>query len=438
MGNMELVIAVLVGAAIGLAFGWMRAKNLLAGAVSRAHYDALAEEKITLAAKREAANDRIDALSDELEQLKRDKTALHERALKSEAQAHALEDKLKEQQEQLRLEFNNTATALLEKIGTQFTAQSEKKIGELLNPMRERLTDFQKLVVDSFTTQGKEQHTLKSEIEKIVLQTDSLTKALRGDVKAQGNWGEVMLERILEESALRKGEDYFVQAAEMGLTGADGNRLKPDVIVRLPEDKHIIIDAKVSLTAYERYCAEADELARGVHLKEFIRSVKNHVAGLEQKRYQDIEKLGTPDFVLMFMPIEGAYSLAVQSDPELHGYAWGRKIVIVCPATLFATLRTIASLWRIETQNRHAHEIARQGGVLYDKFIGFVEDMQAIDLHLGRAHESHTKAMNKLNTGRGNIVIGMEKLKQLGIKSSKSLPKELQGLESDIEALEEG
>lgn len=389
-----------------------------------------------------ARNARVNAehhlLVKTLDETRRERTELHERALRAEANKQAIEQRLTEQQEQQRLEFRNTANALFEDMSNKFTVQSEKKIGDLLTPLRDRLGEFQKKIDDSFTTQGKEQHTLKTEIEKIARMNDSLTRALRGDAKAQGNWGEVMLERILEESGLRHGEDYILQAGELGLKGAEGNHLRPDVIVRLPENKHIVVDAKVSLVAYERYCAEANEFAREPHLKDFLKSVKAHINGLEQKRYQDIEKLGTPDFVLLFMPIEGAYSLAMQSDQELHSYAWGKKIVLVCPSTLFATLRTVASLWRMEMQNQNAQEIARQGGALYDKFVGFIEDMDGIGSQMKRLQGNYDQAMNKLSTGTGNLVNRVEKLKQLGAKTSKSLPKSLVEEDDKVVALVSG
>lgn len=397
----------------------------------------LSSQKHTrLATRLEMVQQEQDSLRDELEFARGERTQFHERAITAEAKRELLEKELEQTQEKLRVEFKNTATNIFEDFSNKFTVQSEKKISDLLNPLRDRLGEFQKKIDDSFTTQGKEQHSLKAEIEKIVLQTDGLTRALRGDVKAQGNWGEVMLERILEESGLRPGEDYIIQATGMGLESEHGGRLQPDVIVNLPDKKHIIIDSKVSLTAYERYCNETDENLRQSQIKEFIRSIKNHVNGLEQKRYQDIEKLGTPDFVMMFLPIEGAYSLAIQADSELHSYAWGKKIVLVCPATLFATLRTIASIWRIERQNLNAQEIARQGGALYDKFAGFLGDMEDINKHINNLHKAYDNASNKLVSGRGNILNQAEKLKLLGAKTSKSLPKSREAaLAEDIEEM---
>lgn len=394
------------------------------------------QKRARLVTRLEMARQEADNLRDALESARSERTQFHERAITAEAKRELLEKELEQTQERLRAEFKNTATNIFEDFSNKFTVQSEKKIGDLLNPLRDRLGEFQKKIDDSFSTQGKEQHSLKAEIEKIVLQADGLTRALRGDVKAQGNWGEVMLERILEESGLRVNEDYIIQAAGMGLSNEQGGRLQPDVIVNLPDKKHIIIDSKVSLTAYERYCNEADETLRQTQIKEFIRSIKAHANGLEQKRYQDIEKLGTPDFVMMFLPIEGAYSLAIQADNELHSYAWGKKIVLVCPATLFATLRTIASIWRIERQNLNAQEIARQGGALYDKFAGFLGDMEEINKHINNLHKAYDNASNKLVSGRGNILNQAEKLKLLGAKTSKSLPKSREtGLDEDIEEM---
>jgi DNA recombination protein RmuC len=338
------------------------------------------------------------------------------------ARNEALEMRLQEQPELLRQEFRNTATSIFEDYTAKFSTHSQKQIGDILNPLRERLGEFQKTIHDNFLVHGKEQHTLKSEIEKIARMNDSLTRALKGDVKAQGNWGEIMLERILEEAGLRRDMDYVVQGTE---TGASGDRLRPDIIVKLPENRHLIIDSKVSLTAYDRYCAAGDDNARTSHLRDFLKSIKAHVYGLEQKRYQDIGALGTPDFVFMFMPIEGAYLLAMQSDQELQPYAWGKKIIIVPPTTLFANLRTVASMWRIEAQSKNAEEIARQAGGLYDKFVGFIDDLQSIDTQITRLQGTYDQAMNKLKTGTGNLVTRAEKLKQLGARTSKSLPKEV-------------
>ena len=341
--------------------------------------------------------------------------------------------RLEQLEEKFALQFENLANRIFDEKSDKFKKESQEGIGQLLSPLKEKLQEFQKKVDDSFGAQVKEQISLKKEIENIISvnesmtrQTESLTRALKGDVKAQGNWGEIILEKILEDSGLRKGADYIIQGASMGLRHVDdGSVIRPDVIIKLPEEKHIIVDAKVSLTHYERYCAAEDVAERARHLKDYLASVRAHVNGLEQRRYQDTEKLGAPDFVLMFMPVEGAYSLAVQEDAGLHSYAWNKKIVIVCPSILFATLKTIASVWRLELQNRHAQEIARQGGGLYDKIVGFVEEMQDLGGKINAAQGVYNEALKKLSTGQGNILKRTQDLKMLGIKSSKNLPKEL-------------
>lgn len=342
-------------------------------------------------------------------------------------------------EEKFSLQFENLANRIFEEKTQSFKRDSHEGLAQILGPLRERLHEFQKKVDDSFGAQAKEHVSLKTEIENIVKlnqrmseQTDSLTRALKGDVKAQGNWGEVMLEKILEQSGLRKGEDYILQGADMGLRHAEtGGVLRPDVVVMLPEDKHVIIDAKVSLTAYERYCAAEDAAEKARHLKDYLASVRAHVVGLEQRRYQDTDKLGTPDFVLMFLPVEGAYSLAVQQDPALHAFAWDKKIVIVCPSTLFATLKTVASVWRIELQNRNALEIARQGGNLYDKVVGFVEDMEILGKRIEAAGSAYDSAFKKLSSGTGNIIKRTEDLRALGLKTSKKLPAALADEQDD-------
>lgn len=362
--------------------------------------------------------------------LEADNKTLHEKLAANAENLDAVERRF-------ALQFENLANRIFDEKSGTFKKTSEESLNTLLNPLKEKLQEFQRKVEDS----SKEQFSLKNEIKNIVLmnekmtvQTESLTRALKGDVKAQGNWGEIILEKILEDSGLRKGKDYILQGAEMGLRHVEDNTvLKPDVIVMLPEDKHIIIDAKVSLTAYERFCAATDDAGRALNLKDYINSIRQHVTGLEQRRYQDTQKLGTPDFVLMFMPIEGAYSLAMQQDAGLHSFAWDKKIVIVCPSTLFATLKTIASVWRLEMQNENALEIARQGGNLYDKIAGFFDDMQDIGTKLGNTQKVYDEAFKKLSTGSGNILKRTEDLKKLGIKTSKKLPKGLSVDEDDVE-----
>lgn len=368
-------------------------------------------------------------LTEQVQELLQEKT-------RAETEALALEEALKRQKSDLEqmekkfaLQFENLANRIFQEKSATFKKDSQESLGQLLNPLREKLQEFQKKVDDSFGQQAKEQFSLRREIENIVsvnekmsAQTESLTRALKGDVKAQGNWGEVMLEKILEDSGLRRDEDYKLQGADLGLRDEDGRLQKPDVIVHLPEDKHIIIDAKVSLTHYERYSSATTDLERDAALKEYLGSLRAHVNGLAQRKYQDSEKLGTPDYVLMFVPIEGAYSVAVQKDPNLHSYAWDKKVVIVCPATLYAMLRTIHSIWRIVQQNKSTIEIARQGGLLYDKIAGFVKDMEELGKKISAAQKAYDDTFEKLSTGQGNILKRTEKLRELGVKTNKTLP----------------
>jgi DNA recombination protein RmuC len=253
-------------------------------------------------------------------------------------------------------------------------------------------------------------------------EAENLTKALKGDTKVMGSWGEFVLESILEKSGLVKDDHYTVQES---FTDESGKRLRPDVIIKLPDKKSIIIDSKVSLVAYEKYSSAETETEREKAIKEHIISIRGHIKGLSAKDYQNIEDLNPPDFVLMFIPVEPAFSLAAQKDPSVFNEAFDRNIVIVSPSTLLATLRTIENIWRRENQNKNAIEIARQSGALYDKFVGFIEDLNDIGKRLEQSQESYRKAVNKLYDGQGNIVRRIESIKELGAKASKSLPDKL-------------
>lgn len=347
----------------------------------------------------------------------------------------ALEEKLNEQQsyvQHAQVQFQQQFENLANKIFAEKNDESKRNLAELLSPLKDDLGGFKKHITESFGKHANEQFALKNEIQNIVkvsnemkFQTESLSKALKGDTKVQGNWGEMILERILEASGLRKGENYNTQGTGMGLKHPDhGGNQKPDVIIYLPEGKHAIIDAKVTLTSYERYCSDENNAAKSEHLRQFMLAVKNRVNELEERRYQDTAGLDTPDYTLMFMPIEGAYALAMQQDPELHAHAWDKKVIIVCPSTLFAILKIIASMWKLERQNKNADEIAKRGGMLYDKVVNFVLEMQKIGKSLKVAQDGYDGAMKKLSE-RGGILVDTEKMKQLGVKHSKSLPQEL-------------
>lgn len=382
---------------------------------------------------------RIEALQKTIQEISDDLQTTRDEKIRLEAEKEVSERADKERanmEEMLIGKFENLSHKIFDEKNETFKRQSKESLGTLLSPLQNRLNDFQKRMEESFGAQAKEQFSLKKEIETIVTTNQNLTTALKGDSKVQGNWGEMVLEKILEDSGLRKGTDYTAQAP---IKDADGRLQKPDIVVNLPKNKHIIIDSKVSLTHYERYMSAEEDSEKALYLKQFLDSVKVKIGELDQRRYQDTQDLGTPDFVLMFVPIEAAYILAIQENPALQEQAWHKKVVLVCPTTLFATLRTVASVWRLEMQHKNVEKIAQEGGLLYDKIEGFVDDMQKIGNQLGTVSNTYDKAMNKLSTGRGNILAKTEKLKELGAKTSKSLPANLldKEVDEDIEIIED-
>ncbi|HYQ57121.1 MAG TPA: DNA recombination protein RmuC, partial [Draconibacterium sp.] len=330
----------------------------------------------------------------------------------------------------LTVEFENVANKILEKNSEKFTAANQKNIGEVLNPLKEKIQLFEKKVDDTYKQGLKDQTDLKAELKKlydlnnrISEEANNLTKALKGDVKKQGNWGEVVLERILERSGLNEGEQgYQKQFSDMT---EDGKRIQPDIVINLPDNKHIIVDSKVSMIAYERAVNTENEEERSKFVKEHLLSLRTHIKGLSEKHYQTASKLNSPDFVLLFIPIEASFSVAIQEDQELFSFAWDQKVVIVSPSTLLATLRTISSIWQQENQTRNAIEIAKQGGALYDKFVGFIADMETIGKNLSTTQKTYELAVNKLHIGAGNLVRRVENIKKLGAKATKELPQNL-------------
>ena len=330
-------------------------------------------------------------------------------------------------QKRLTTEFENIATKILKERSDEFSVYNHKNLSEILNPLKERIQLFEKKVDETYDKELRDKISLREEVRKLTElntrvseEANNLTKALKGDVKKQGNWGEVILERVLERSGLTKGQEY---EREVVVEGADHSVQRPDVILHLPDNKHIIIDSKVSLVAYERLMSADTEDRRISYLKDHISSLRNHVKLLGEKNYQNAQNINTPDFVLMFLPIEASFSVAVQGDSEIFGYAWERKIVIVSPTTLLATLRTISSIWKQENQTKNAQEIARLSGALYDKFIGFTEDMSRIKVNIDRSSSAYDDALRKMKDGSGNIIRTAEKIKELGAKTgNKSLP----------------
>jgi len=331
-------------------------------------------------------------------------------------------------QEKFTAEFENLAHKILKQNTQDFNAASSKNIGELLNPLKEKIQNFEKKVEETYEKGIKDQTDLKAELKilhDLSLRLDqdarNLTNALKADTKKQGNWGEIILERVLERSGLIKNQEYFVQQTARN---DEGDMLRPDVVIKLPDNKHIIIDSKVSLTAYTQYVSEEDDQKRDQTLKLHLSSVKKHVKELSAKSYESLPEFNSPDFVLMFMPIEPAFGIAVQSDPDLFNYAWKERVVIVSPTTLLATLRTVASIWKYEKQNQNALEIAERGGKLYDKFESFVKDLETIGVNIQRAGKSYDEAHKKLTSGGGNLIKQVEQLKKMGVSTKKSLPEQ--------------
>lgn len=325
----------------------------------------------------------------------------------------------------LKEEFENIANKVLRQNSEEISKINSDKLSLTLKPLGERIKSFEEKIEKS----GQEREGLKEQIKllhdlnkNMAEEAKNLTRALKGDSKQQGNWGEIVLERILEESGLVKGQEYDL---EFATHNQEGDRIRPDAVIKLPDNKHVIVDSKVSLVAYEQLVGEEDDDKRTVLLKRHIDSVRLHVKQLSEKSYQTSVDLNSPDFVLLFMPIEAAFSVAVQADPDVFTFAWDKKIVIVSPTTLLATLRTMASIWKQERQTKNAIEIARQSGAMYDKFVLFVDDVKKLGAQMQTTQKSYDSAFNKLTEGKGNLISRAEKLKELGAKTSKDIDQNL-------------
>jgi DNA recombination protein RmuC len=371
-------------------------------------------------------------LETRLREVEADLLAKNERIVKAEEAFKSQRERLSEQenyiqtlQQQFKLEFENIANKLLDEKSKTFTEHNRTQLDVILNPFKEKLKDFEEKVDKVYKAESDERNVLKGEINKLVEnnrlmseETQNLTKALKGEQKKQGNWGEMILEKVLERSGLVKDREYRVQTS---MVGPDGNRLQPDVVIDMPDGKHLIVDSKVSLVAYERLVNCDNEAEREVYAKEHVKSIQNHINDLCGKNYQDLYQINSPDFVLLFVPIESSFSVAVQIDEDLFNYAWDRRVVIVSPSTLLATLGTVASIWKQERQNKNVLEIARLSGTMYDKFYNFVEDLEDIGKSLKQTEKAYDKAINKLSTGAGNLTVTADKIKKLGAKASKQL-----------------
>jgi len=434
MNILLIVIGIITGIVIG--FLLSRSKNHAAETISLQKLSESEKEKAALTERSSQQKIQLETVTQNLEEERKNSLDINWQVAQLKTTNENLLEKLNNQKSELeelqkkfKTEFENLANRILEEKSSKFTEQNKTNLDIILNPLKEKIREFEDKVERSYKIESTERISLKEQIKLLMDQNktlsteaNNLTRALKGDVKKQGNWGEVILERILERSGLVKDQEYKTQVST---TNDDGRKLQPDVVVFLPDEKHIVIDAKVSLIAYEAMVNCTDEVEREKCILQHITSVKNHVKILGEKNYQYTNNLNSPDFVLLFMPIESSFSTAIQADNELYNFAWDRKIVIVSPTTLLATLRTIASIWKQERQTRNALEIAERAGRLYDKFAGFTEDMLKVGSKLIDSKTSYDDAMKKLSEGSGNLVSSVEKLKSLGAKASKSIPSRL-------------
>ncbi|MTE27493.1 DNA recombination protein RmuC [Winogradskyella ouciana] len=415
-----------IGAFIGLKFAQLKSKGDKSALEERQLQlnNTIGELKQTIEkieTDREAIRKEKDFLNTELSRRNTEYENLQQQNLKRD-------EELAKQQEQLRKDFELMASKILDEKSEKFTLQNKENIKNILNPLEEKIKTFEKKVEDTQKESISMHSALKEQLlglkdlnQQMALEATNLTKALKGDSKTQGNWGELVLERVLEKSGLEKDREYFVQ---QNFTREDGSRVMPDVVLHLPDSKKMIIDSKVSLTAYERLVNAEDE-ERAMYLKAHVNSIKKHVDDLSAKNYHDLYDIESPDFVLMFIPIEPAFAVAINEDNTLYNKAFEQNIVIVTPSTLLATLRTIDTMWNNEKQQQNAIEIARQAGALYDKFEGLVTDLTGVGKKIDAAKNDYSSAMNKLVEGKGNLISRVEKIKKMGAKAKKALPEKI-------------
>lgn len=431
---LTFVIALVIGIAIG--------KSLFA-ANSKSDKASLEEKINGLVQQIEQFKNQLNQTVQERETIRTEKESLAIQLSKKETDFENLWERNKEQkeeveklQEKFTKEFENLANKILEEKTNKFTEQNKENLKNILTPLQDKIQLFEKKVEDTHKESIDYHAALRQQIlglremnEQMSKETINLTKALKGDSKMQGNWGELILERVLEKSGLEKGREYEVQQS---FTTEEGNRVFPDVVINLPDGKKMVVDSKVTLTAYERYINEENDDSKAQHLKEHVMALKRHVDQLSEKNYHDLYQMESPDFVLLFIPIESAFALALNEDTSVYNKAFEKNIIIVTPSTLLATLRTIDSMWTNQKQQENALEIARQAGALYDKFEGFVSDLVKVGNKIKDSKTEYDNAMNKLVDGSGNLINRVENLKKMGAKAKKSLPENiLQRAEKD-------
>ncbi|CAL2079254.1 DNA recombination protein RmuC [Tenacibaculum sp. 190524A05c] len=429
-----ILLTGLLGVILGFLVGYIIQKNK--ASFLEKNNSSLSERNNLLQESKKESENAISELKDELKFIQSEKESLikvnTEQDVKLKNLNAKLEDNKKEiegLQEKFTKEFENLANKILDEKSNKFTAQNKENIKNILDPLEKKIKDFEEKVdkthkesIDYHSALRQQILGLKELNAQMSKETLNLTKALKGDSKTQGNWGELVLERVLEKSGLEKDREYFVQQS---FTNDEGKRILPDVVIHLPDNKKMIVDSKVSLTAYEQLVNSEDDSEKERLLKEHTNSLKRHVDQLSEKKYEDIYKIESPDFVLLFVPIEPAFAVALNEDNSLYNKAFEKNIVIVTPTTLLATLRTIDTMWNNEKQQRNAIEIARQAGALYDKFEGLLKDLINIGKKIDATKNDYSLAMNKLVEGRGNLITSVEKLKKMGAKAKKALPESI-------------
>lgn len=441
----NIFVFFILGIAVGSLAGWLISKffyqsktglfieeaDKLKNEFNRIHTELqIKEERLshfigqleTVKAEKDKKDEMVIELREALREKESDLKHLHERLLEHKKEVDEL-------QQRFKTEFKNLANEILEEKTGKFTEQNKINLDTILKPLQEKIKDFEKKVEETHKKDIADRASIQERIKHLIETSNqisddarNLTKALKGESKTQGGWGELILENILERSGLVKDREYFVQQS---FKDEAGNRFQPDVIVKYPGNRSVVIDSKVSLTAYERYVSATDDFSREKMLNEHLVSVKNHIKQLSEKNYQNLYQLKSLDFVMMFMPVEPAYLVAIQKDPDLWNFAYEKRILLISPTNLIAALKMIASMWLQEYQSQNVMEIARQSGALYDKFVGLIDDLQDIGNKLESTRKAYDNAMNKISTGKGNLISRAQKIKELGAKTKKEIPQEL-------------
>jgi DNA recombination protein RmuC len=440
---MDIIIFIAV-AVLATLLGWYIAKVRFTSeqGISKEEAENLKKQISELSTDKRIAEERLadfrndkEALENKLDELSGSLNEARENWISEKKNNENLTQKLDEQKRELEelqkkftLEFENLANKIFEEKSQKFTEQNRANLNELLKPLGQKIKEFEKKVEETYDIEARQRASLGGEIKKLIEQTQSvereaknLATALKGQAKTQGNWGEMILESLLENSGLEKEREYFIQKSYI----KDGRRLQPDVVVKFPGQRDMVIDAKVSLVAYERFSSAETKEKQDIALKEHINSIKRHIDELSMKNYQEIYDLNTLEFVMLFIPIEPAYLTAMKGNPNLWNYAYNKRILLISPTNLIAILKMTENLWQQEIQRKNVKEIARQGGDLYDKFVGFINDLQNIGKKIDDSKQSYDAAINKLSEGKGNLISRAEKLRKLGAKTKKTLPHEL-------------